>query len=155
MKIVSLIVVLILILSLTLTACQTESSPQNKLSFAYAILSINDNGKWKPAGSSTFNKGDSIGIVFINVSGFKKDEEGLNHMDIDVEVTNSEGEIVLFQEGILGENGRTNMDNNTAGTPVGSVRTEEFDKGTYSLKVTIYDRVGGGEVVDTKSFTLE
>ncbi len=152
-----LVVIISLILMITqLAGCTTETSVKLGLSFEKSVFAKEVDGKWNIVDGAKFSKGDKIGLVLLNVSGFKKGDNGLNWMDIDVEVTNPEGKVILEEKGLLGESGKIDLENNIAESPVGSFSTNDsLASGKYSIKVTVYDKIGGGKATNSKSFTLD
>jgi len=150
-----LIVCAAFLLIAQLAAC-IETSVSLGLSFEKSIIAKKVDGKWQPVENQKFKKGDKIGLVLLNVSGFKKDKNGLNWMDLDVEVKDSNGKIILTQTGLLGESGRMDFKNNVAESPVGSfVTNNTIASGKYNIKVTVHDKIGGGKTENSRSFQLE
>lgn len=155
-KKVFLLFSLCVLLTIQLTGCRTETSLSTGLSFKNSILAKKVDGSWSEVTDAKFAKGDTVGLVLLNVSGFKKGEDGLNWMDIDVELQDSNGTVVSIDKGLLGESGKMVLENNIAESPVGSFYTStDIPSGKYNIKVTVYDRIGGGKVVCSKSFYIE
>jgi hypothetical protein len=135
--------------------CQ-ETSTSFGLEIEDTVLAKKEAGTWQPVKEAKFKKGDEIGLVLLNVKGFKKGKDGLNRIDLDVQVKGPDGEIILEKKNILGEAGHVNLKNNIAESPVGSFSTTpELESGKYTIKVTIKDKIGGGSASTSKSFTLE
>lgn len=111
---------------------------------------------WKRAKDGTFQKGDMVGLVLLNVSGFEKGDDGLNRMDLDIEVKGPDGEIISAKSDILGEEGHANLENNTAESPIGTFNTTpELESGEYTIELTVKDKVGKSRASRRKTFTLE
>lgn len=147
---------LLIVLVIPLAACKTSTTLSVGLSYDDAVLAKKVDGVWHKVEDAKIAKGDTVGIVFLNVSGFKKGEDGLNWMDIDVKVTNSEGSVIRDAKNLLGESGKMTLENNTAESPVGSMETtSDIPSGEYKINVTVYDRIGGGTVTCTKNFYIE
>ena len=73
---------------------------------------------WNKSISDKFIKGESIGLALLNVSGFKKGKDGLNWIDIDVEVKNPSGTIIVDDKNLLGDSGKIVLENNVARCPI-------------------------------------
>ena len=141
---------------LQLVGCRTQTTLNVGLSFEDSVLAKQVDGKWNVVKDTKFAKGDTIGLILLNVSGFKKGDDGLNWMDIDVEAKDSEGKVILDQKGLLGESGKMELENNIAKSPVGNiVTTDKFPAGKYDIKVTVHDKIGGGKAVNSRSFFIE
>ena len=153
-----LLIVLGIVLAsfLMMGGCQLETSTSSGLEIQDTVLAKKEADLWQPVPEAIFKKGDTIGIVLLNVKGFKKGDDGLNWLDIDVEVKDPANELILDEKDILGEAGHVNLVDNIAKSPVGYFTTPlESASGKYLLKVTIKDKVGGGEASVSKSFVLE
>lgn len=156
MKKIFLLFSLFILLTIPLTGCRTESSLNIGLSYEEAILAKQIDGLWNQVTDAQFAKEDTIGLVLLNVSGFEKGEDGLNWMDIDVELKDAEGTIVNEEKSCLGESGKMDLENNIAKSPVGSFfASKEIPTGQYMLTVTVYDKIGGGKVVCNKRLYIE
>jgi len=141
---------------LLLTGCRTESSLSFKLSYEDSVLAKNVDGSWEIVEDTKFAKGDTIALILLNVQGFEKGEDGLNWMDIDVEVKDSKGTVILNEKNLLGESGKLELENNTADSPYGSfITNNDTPSGKYEMKVTVHDKIGGGKAVCSKSLIIE
>lgn len=136
--------------------CEVETSTSFGLDVQDSILAKDVGGTWEPMDGNTFQRGDVVGIVLLNVQGFEEGEDGLNEMELDIKVTGPDGEVVLEKQNMLEEAGHVNLENNVAKTPVGSfTTTPDLEPGQYRMKVTIRDEVGGGSASKSKTFALE
>jgi hypothetical protein len=145
-----------ILLIFQLAGCRTGSSVSVGLSFDDSILAKKVDDSWTEVKDTKFAKGDTIGLIILNVSGFKKGEDGLNWMDIDVEVKDSKGTVILSEKGLLGEAGKIALENNIAESPVGTFSTSsDMASGKYDMKVTVHDKIGGGKVSCSKSLYIE
>ena len=136
--------------------CEFETSTSFGLTAEDSVLAKFEGGSWQQAPDSTFQRGDDIALILLNVRGFEKGDDGLNKMDIDVEVEGPEGEIIFKEDGMLGEEGHVNLENNVANSPYGSFSsTEGLEPGRYIIKVTVRDEIGEGSTTKRKTFTLE
>jgi len=107
-------------------------------------------------GPAIFKRGDKVHLVLMNVGPFKKDSTGLNWLDMDMEVSGPDGQVVISEKELLGERGRLELENNRVPTPYATfTTTSELNPGTYKFKVTIYDRIGKGTATQNATFTLE
>lgn len=105
---------------------------------------------------AVFKKGEIVHLVLFNVGPFKKDDSGLNWFDIDVEITDPAGGILMSETGLLGDGGHIALENDIASSPEGTfTTTPEMATGKYKFKVTIYDRIGKGKATQTATFNLE
>jgi len=105
---------------------------------------------------AVFKRGDDVHLVLQNVGPFKKADDGLNWFDLDMEITNPDGEILLSQTGMLGDNGHIALENNRAKSPFATcTTTPDVAPGKYKFKLTIYDKIGSGKATQTATFTLE
>lgn len=150
------LVLTILMLIILFPACRASTSLSVGLSPDDTVLAIKTDDQWQVVDSNVFQRGDIIGLVMLNVSGFKKGEDGLNWMDIDLEVKGPDGAVILDEKELLGEAGHIDMENNTAESPLGSFyTTEELEPGEYVMKVTLYDKVGKGSTSHSEKIILE
>jgi hypothetical protein len=150
------LVLLILIFTFFLPACRASTSLSVGLSVDDAVLAAKTDDQWQVVEDNVFQRGDIIGLVMLNVSGFKKGEDGLNWMDLDLVVKGPDGAVILDEKELLGEAGHIDMPDNTAKSPVGSFyTTDELEPGDYVIKVTLYDKVGKGSTTHTKKIILE
>ncbi|MBN2542264.1 hypothetical protein JXI42_05315 [bacterium] len=99
--------------------------------------------------------GESVGIVLINVSGFEKNDEGMNRFEMDMEVIDPTGNVAVQQDEVLGFKGWRNLEDNVATSPsVLLTISPEYPPGIYEFKVTIYDQVGTGKATASKTFEV-
>lgn len=120
------------------------------------FATVDEEGLLNPVETDVFKRGEEINFVLINVKTFKKGEDGLNWFDIDMEISDIDGNTVLSAEELLGENGHLNLENNTAESPYAILsQTQNLQPGKYRFKVKIYDKVGNGKATKSKVFTLE
>lgn len=137
-------------------ACRASTSLCVGLSPDDTVLAIKSDNQWQVVDSNVFQRGDVIGLVMLKVTGFKKGEDGLNWMDIDLLVKGPDGEVILDEKELLGEAGHIDMENNTAESPLGSFYTsEELEPGEYVMQVTLYDKVGKGSTSHSEKIILE
>jgi hypothetical protein len=105
---------------------------------------------------AVFRKGDAVHLVLQNVGPFKKDDTGLNWFDLDMEIINPDGRILLSQTGMLGDGGHIALKNNRAASPYATFHTTpDITPGKYKFKLTIYDKIGSGKATLTAIFTIE
>lgn len=150
------LIVFTILFTMFLPACRSSTSLSVGLSVKDKVLAVKTDGQWNAAESNVFQRGDIIGLAMLNVSGFKKGEDNLNWMEIDVHVKGPDGEVILDEKELLGEAGHIDMENNTAESPVGSFYTStELEPGEYIFTVTVYDKVGNGKVTHSEKIILE
>ncbi len=100
-------------------------------------------------------RGEPVHFALMNVGKFKKDEEGLNWVDLDLKVVNPDGDTVMLKEGLLGKGGHLELENDTAPSPSGVyIPSRKVITGIYKVYLTIYDRIGGESVSDSGTFRL-
>ncbi len=150
------LILLMLISTLVFPACRGSASLSVSLSAEDIILAVKTDEQWNVVESNVFQRGDIIGLVMLNVSGFKKGDDGLNWMEIDLQVKGPDGEVVLDEKELLGESGHFDMENNTAESPLGSFYTQnDMPTGEYVMKVTLYDKVGKGSIAHSEKIIIE
>ncbi|WP_143780191.1 hypothetical protein [Leptolyngbya sp. 'hensonii'] len=102
-----------------------------------------------------FDRGETIFLVLNDVGKFKKGADGKHAIEMEIEVRDVTG-IRAAQKGILGEKGRVTLPDDTVPTLFGNVNTSsETDVGTYTVSMTVYDKIGGGKVTQSLSFLLK
>jgi len=113
--------------------------------------------KIDPVASGTFKKGDVVALVLINVGKFKKGDDGKHKFDMDMEVADSKGKLLGKKEGLLGSGGNITLPKDIAESPYGSIDTNvvKLEPGDYTIKLTIYDKIGTGRTTESKTFKLE
>ena len=151
------LIMLALMLAIMLTGCgKVEKSTAVGLSVEQTIIGVeNENGSIMPVDNAEFNPTESFSVVLLNVSGFKKGDDGMNQFDIDMEILSPEGKILFEQKGILGPGGKLDLPNNVAESPVVYFTIgSDYIPGNYQIKVSIYDKIGSGKASVTKNFTV-
>ena len=138
-------------------ACQFETSTSSGISIEDSELArISDEQEIIPSENNTFKRGEDVHYILYNVGKFKEGEDGLHWLDMDLEVSNAEGIIILDEKGLLGENGRLKLESGYASSPYGTFSTNaKLEAGSYKIKITIYDRNGKGKATVSSSLTLE
>ena len=103
-----------------------------------------------------FIRGEDVNYILYNVGEFTVGEDGLCWLDMDLEVSDMDGEVVFSITEMLGENGKVELDGGIAGSPyVTYTTTEAMEPGKYRIKVKIYDRLGKGKSSVSTTFDLE
>ncbi len=99
MKRLCLLTVCTLIL---LTGCQFETSTSRGLSIEKSELARFDkNNQIVPAGDKTFKRGEDVHYILYNVGKFKEGEDGLHWLEMDLEVTDQDDNIILDAKEML------------------------------------------------------
>jgi len=139
-----------------------KSSPvseSNGLTIEKVVLAKKnkDNDKINPVDKGTFKKGDVVALVLINVGKFKKGDDGKHKFDIDMEIADAKGNLLAKKEGLLGAAGNIALSKDIAESPYGSIDTTipQLAPGDYTIKLTIYDKIGNGRATGSKTFKLE
>ena len=148
---------LIMLYLLVIGGCQVEQSVSyGGLQIEDSMLARYEGGEWHPVDDAVFNKGDEIGLILLNVGKFSRGEDGLNWLDIDVELKDPSGKVILSEEGILGSSGKADLKDDIAPKPVGSVNTiDDMETGKYTIKVTVHDKVSGNKASTSRTFMIE
>lgn len=103
-----------------------------------------------------FNYGDKVIFALLNTGQFEKADSGSHWFEIDIDITGPNGEQVLFVEESLNGAGRMELENGYAAEPNGVfIPGEDKESGQYNFKLEIYDKVGTGRAVRSKTFILE
>jgi len=122
----------------------------------YSFARTGEDGRPVTIDDPVFQRGEDVHLVLLNVGPFKKDDEGLHWIDMDMEITGPDGTVVLAANNLLGENGHLTLENNYAPTPYATFSTTtDLTPGKYKFKAVIYDKVGSGKATQTATFTLE
>jgi hypothetical protein len=88
------------------------------------------------------------------VSGFKKDDNQMNQIEMDMKITSADGKVIVEEKGLLGENGIGDLKNNIAPSLYAYYTPDEdFKAGEYSFFVKVIDKVGGGTASVSRKFT--
>lgn len=133
----------------------TSTSSQLKFEKSFLVRKTPDK-KVVPVNDGVYKRGEDVQLVLLNVGKFKKGQDGKNWLDMDMEVKNAKGEVVLVKKSLIGEKGHTALKDDVAASPNGTVNTTpKIQPGTYQIQLTVYDKVGGGRVTETKAFTLK
>jgi hypothetical protein len=111
--------------------------------------------KIDPVQNHVFKQGDKIALVLQNVSKFNKGNDGKNKFDMDMEIIDSNGEIIGAKKELLGEEGHVDLPNNVADSPYGWIDTTKIKSGEYTIKLTIYDKLGSSRTSATRSFKIQ
>ena len=114
------------------------------------------NGEFFSVEEKVYTRGEDVNYMLYNVGEFTVGEEGLCWLDMDLEVTNGDGEVVFSQTELLGDNGKVALEGGYAGSPYATFTTsEQMEPGTYRIKVKIYDRQGKGKASVSTAFELQ
>lgn len=135
----------------------TAQSAGNKLTVKGATLAKKDSkGKIIPIKDGVFKRGEDIHLVLVEVGKFKKGKDGKNWLDMGIQVKDPKGNVVLSKPSLLGEKGRRVLENDVASSPYGTVNTTATTPpGKYEISLTVYDKVGGGNITASTSFNLK
>lgn len=139
------------------TGCQFETSTSRGISIEKSELArFDENNQIVPAEDNTFKRGEDVHYILYNVGKFKEGEDGLHFLDMDLEVTDQDDNIILDAKEMLGENGHLKLEGGYAASPYGTFETnEQLDPGKYRIKLTIYDKVGNGKATVSSTIVLE
>jgi hypothetical protein len=135
-----------------------QASPTAPVLAVEQVLLAKDGsgGKLEPVDEKVFSRGENINMVLLNVKGFAKGSDGKNKFDMDIQVKDAEGKIILSQNNLLGMEGHRDLPGNVARTPYGVFKTSsQLAPGDYTITLTLYDQIGEGVVTKSKTVTLQ
>jgi hypothetical protein len=100
--------------------------------------------------------GEKLALVFLKVGKFKEGSDGRHWFDLDMDLSDAEGERIYAQEGILSASGqgRERLGGGVAQSPFTFINTAMLEPGQYRFKVTIRDRIGTGHASVTRRFEV-
>lgn len=133
-------------------------SLNKRLFFEQAYLGReNKDGSLSPVANSVFNRGENIYFVLMNVGKFAKDIEGINWIDIDLIVKNNRDKVIITKQSMLGERGRTILQDDMAVSPYGKINISPklARAGKYKITIIIYDKISGAKLTQTKNLILK
>ncbi|GEM_PF-1863432 len=103
-----------------------------------------------------FRRGDEVFMVLQNVGVFSRADDSLNHVELHMNIRNSDGELVEQKRNILGNRGKKDLKNNILNKPYVSYRTILTEhEGTYHFILTVVDRVSLDSCVIEADYFLE
>ncbi|MBN1683908.1 MAG: hypothetical protein JW855_00470 [Gammaproteobacteria bacterium] len=139
---------------MTLFACKMGS---DGLTADQAMLAnVAKDGQLTPAQSNIFKRGEAVGYVLVNVSKFKKDKAGLNWFDMDLQVKDPDGKVLLEKKAVLGNKGHIALPDDIVPSPHAVfVTSSKLKPGKYTFSITIYDKIGKGSVSKSTTFILK
>jgi mRNA-degrading endonuclease toxin of MazEF toxin-antitoxin module len=146
--------------SVTIDPTSLTQPNSNQLTIQNTLLATTaaGTGYLEPNETGIFKRGQTVNLVLLKIGKFRKGEDGKNSFDLDIELTNSYGEVLEYRQGLLGKAGHVFLPNNTAKSHVGFIPakvTQNLEPGTYTITMTVYDKISAQSVVARKSFTLE
>ena len=113
-------------------------------------------GRLASVAGAVFKRGEKVNFVLLNVGKFKRGDDGLNWFDMDMEVKDPNGNVILSRQGMVGEKGHVAIPNDIASSPYAVFTTStRLQPGNYRFKLIIHDKVGGGSVSKSATFILE
>ncbi|OLP18984.1 hypothetical protein BST81_07065 [Leptolyngbya sp. 'hensonii'] len=109
-----------------------------------------------PVESNVFKPGETVYLVLKNTGKFKKGTDGKHKIEMDVQVTDSSGKVLLSKENLLGDKGVVELANDIAPAPYGNVdTTPQTPPGTYTISVTIYDKNSDAKATKSAEFKIQ
>ncbi|OLP15738.1 hypothetical protein BST81_24780 [Leptolyngbya sp. 'hensonii'] len=118
-----------------------------KLTVEQAVLARRTGGSkqepvLEPIANNVFKQGETVYLILKNTGKFKRGQDGLHHLEIDVQVREEEGKILIDKKRLLGKRGQLLLEKDIAQGPYGNVDIDQdAPPGDYSIGVTIYDLV--------------
>jgi hypothetical protein len=135
------------------------TSINNKKLFFHRVYLGRENkdGSLSPVANGVFKRGENIYFVLMNVGKFAKDVEGINWIDIDLIVKNNRDKVIIAKESMLGERGRTILQDDIAVSPYGKINISPklARSGKYKITIIIYDKISGAKLTQTKNLILK
>jgi hypothetical protein len=142
---------------LALAACHNKSSSTSYgLTVEKALLAKTDaSGKLTEVTDGKYKLGDKVYFVLLKVGKFEKGTDGMNWFDMDLQVSTPDGKVIFEKKQLLGDSGHAVLTDDTANSPYAIFSTTpKLPAGTYTIKLTIYDKVGKGSASESKTITL-
>jgi hypothetical protein len=125
------------------------------LTITEALWARIDDGGRLVACDGKFRRGEGVHLILRDVGPFPAGPDGRSWFDMDMTVTSPSGRVVLDKKGLLGENGRATLKNGRAESPYGYYESSvTMEPGTYTMVLTIRDRIGSAQATVTKEFNL-
>ena len=148
---------IILVLALLLSACNMSTSTSSMgLSIEESELARISEGQIFSVDDKVFTRGEDVNYILYNVGEFTVGEDGNCWLDMDLEISDSNGEVVFSRTELLGENGKVALEGGIAGSPYATYSTtEDMEPGEFKFKLKIYDRLGKGKASVSSSFELK
>lgn len=137
--------------------CQFETSTSKGISIEDSELArIDENNQIVPAQDKTFKRGEDVHYILYHVGRFREGEDGLHWLDMDLQVTDKDDNVILNAKEMLGENGHLKLEGGYAASPYGTFKTtENLEPGKYRITLTIYDKIGNGKATVSSTVILD
>jgi len=147
-------ILVFVLLSIFVTGCGTSVSYGLFFEESHIVTEID--GKIDSAGRITFEKGEKVGLALLDVGKFKQGEDGLHFMGMDFLVTGPNNEVIIDDIDVLGERGHVPLTQGISPIIHAMFTTESsMESGNYRLKITVYDKIGGGSTSVTELIILK
>lgn len=104
--------------------------------------------------NSTIYSNQDILCTYVDISGFEKDVDGLNWIDVDVETRTKNNSLISVSKNIYGDDGRFELIVNTYSGILITSKLKYLGNGNYSQTITIKDRVGKKSVSFKRNMTV-
>ncbi len=140
------------------TPSKTPTPIKNRLTLDKSYLGKeNKDGSISNTDTGEFKRGENIYFVLVNVGKFEKNQDGEHWIDIDLIVKNNKNKVVVSRPNMLGEKGKTILENDIALSPYGkiNINPKTVKSGKYTITITIYDKVSGAKLSQTKNLILK
>lgn len=117
---------------------------------------VTDHGEVFFLNDPVYGAGEPVHFGLLNVGKFKRDDEGKNWVDMDMEVIGPGGFVAMQKKSLLGNGGHLVLENDTAPSPAGVfIPARDMMKGSYTFKLTVFDKIGGESIHDYGVFRLQ
>ena len=148
---------IILFVAIFLSACNMSTSTSSMgLSIEESELARISEGQIFSVDDKVFTRGEDVNYILYNVGEFTVGEDGNCWLDMDLEISDMNGDVVFSKTGLLGENGKVALEAGIAGSPYATYSTtEDMEPGEFKFKLKIYDRLGKGKASVSTNFELK
>ena len=152
----SLLISILLLLGCSGSNSPYDSSTKGGLSIEGShFVFVEENGSITMIPTNTYKQNESITFVLMNVGKFERGLDNLHWFDLDMIITDMEGNQLLKEEGILSGNGKADLKDDIAVSPYATYKpTSQVLPGNYIMELTIYDMVNGNEGTISDTFTI-
>jgi hypothetical protein len=109
-----------------------------------------------PNDPPVFNRGDMVYLVVQNVGEFKRGKDGLNHVEMHMEIRNQIGAVIINKRNMLKNKGEKDLKNNILKNPYANYKTDLKEQpGTYHFTLTLVDNVTRDSLTTQADYFLE
>lgn len=127
------------------------------LNFEKSVFAkVSEDGKVTLLDQPEYERGETVHFALMNVGKFQRDLEGKNWVDMNLEIRDSKGKWVFDHGSLLGDMGHIALKDDMAESPTGVfTATASLKPGSYSLQLTVFDKIGNTQARDTGVFVVK